>query len=160
MDKQSQSLFVSALGALAFVLLIAFLVWITQVQPQVAASTPQEEPAHSAPAEVEAEDAVEEIVYEMSGDAVHGEEMFASTCSACHGPGGVGIEGLGKDMTQSEFIAGQTDADLITFIKLGRGTGDPLNTTGVDMPPKGGNPSLSEEDLNDIVTYIRTIHTN
>ena len=160
MNKNSEAPYMSILGALAFVLLVVFLVWITQVQPQVAASAPQEESAHSAPGEDEAEGAVEEIVYEMSGDAAHGEELFASTCSACHGPGGVGIEGLGKDMTNSPFIADQTDADLITFIKLGRSTSDPLNTTGIDMPPKGGNPSLGEDDLNDIVTYIRTIHTN
>ena len=160
MNKTSESPYMAIVGAIILVLVVVFLVWITQVQPQVAASAPQEESAHSAPAEVEAEDAVEEIVYEMSGDAAHGEELFASTCSACHGPGGIGIEGLGKDMTQSEFIANQTDTDLITFIKVGRTTSDPLNTTGIDMPPKGGNPSLSEDDLNDIVTYIRTIHTN
>ena len=160
MDKQSQSLYVPALGALAFVLIVTFLVWATQVPPPGVESTSQEAVANSEVAAVAEEMAEEEIVYAMSGDAVHGEELFASTCSACHGPGGIGVEGLGKDMTESEFIAGQTDAELITFIKLGRSTGDPLNTTGIDMPPKGGNPSLSEEDLNDIVTYIRTIHTN
>jgi hypothetical protein len=26
------------------------------------------------------------------------------------------------------------------------------------MPPKGGNPALSDEDLIDIIAYIRTIH--
>ena len=47
---------------------------------------------------------------------------------------------------------------MLEFVKVGRPTGDPLNTTGVDMPPKGGNPALSEEDLYDIVAYIRAIH--
>ena len=61
-------------------------------------------------------------------------------------------------MTTSEFIAGKTDADLITFIKTGRDPSDSLNTTGVAMPPKGGNPALSDDDLNDIVAFIRTIH--
>ena len=160
MEKQSQSLYVSVLGALALVLIVTFLVWTTQPPLPGATSATQEEVAPSEGA-MDTEKAAEaEVVYEMSGDAVHGEELFTATCSACHGPGGVGIEGLGKDMTQSEFIASKTDADLITFIKLGRSTSDPLNTTGVDMPPKGGNPSLSEEDLNDIVTYIRTIHLN
>ena len=160
MEKQSQSLYVPVLGALALVLVVTFLVWATQVPPPGMEAASQEEATRSEVA-AEAEEMAEgEIVYEMSGDAAHGEELFSTTCSACHGPGGVGVEGLGKDMTESEFIASQTDADLITFIKLGRSTSDPLNTTGVDMPPKGGNPSLSEEDLNDIVTYIRTIHTN
>jgi mono/diheme cytochrome c family protein len=27
----------------------------------------------------------------------------------------------------------------------------------VAMPPKGGNPALSEEDLADVVAYLRTL---
>ncbi len=92
------------------------------------------------------------------GDPAAGQEKFISTCSACHGPEGKGIEGLGKDMTTSQFIAGKSDQALIDFIKVGRDPSDPLNTTGVGMPPKGGNPALSEDDLHDIVAYIRTIH--
>jgi len=93
-----------------------------------------------------------------AGDATAGQEKFVATCSACHGPAGEGVEGLGKDMTTSEFIAGKTDTELVDFIKIGRDPSDPLNTTGVAMPPKGGNPALSESDLFDIVAYIRTIH--
>ncbi len=92
------------------------------------------------------------------GDPTEGKEMFVQSCSACHGPEGKGVEGLGTNMTASEFIAGKSDAELIEFIKQGRDPGDPLNTTGVAMPPKGGNPALSDEDLQDIVAYIRAIH--
>lgn len=158
MNKISEAPYMSIVGALILVLVVVFLVWITQVQPQVAASAPQEEPAHSTSAEVEVENAVEEIVYEMSGDAAHGEELFAGTCSACHAPDGTGIDGLGKDLTATEFSASQTDAQLMAFIKVGRTTSDPLNTTGIDMPPKGGNPALSEDDLLDIVAFMRSIH--
>lgn len=90
------------------------------------------------------------------GDAAKGEELFLA-CSACHGPKGEGVPGLGKDMTQSEFIAGKSDDELVVFIKTGRPASDELNTTGVDMPPKGGNPALSEEDMYDIVAYIRSL---
>jgi mono/diheme cytochrome c family protein len=93
----------------------------------------------------------------LGGDASHGEELFNQTCIACHGAGGIGIENLGKNMVTSEFIRGKTDADLRDFIKTGRPIGDPDNTTGVDMPPKGGNPALSDEDLADIIAYIRTL---
>jgi disulfide bond formation protein DsbB len=95
---------------------------------------------------------------QVSGDATAGQELFTATCSACHGPEGEGVPNLGKDMTASEFIAGKSDEELIAFIKVGRDPSDPLNTTGVAMPPKGGNPALSDEDLQDIVTFIRTIH--
>lgn len=93
-----------------------------------------------------------------AGDPAAGQEKFISTCSACHGPEGKGVEGLGKDMTSSQFIAEKSDQELIEFIKIGRDPSHPLNTTGVAMPPKGGNPSFDEEDLQDIVAYIRQIH--
>jgi mono/diheme cytochrome c family protein len=92
------------------------------------------------------------------GDVAAGKEKFTATCSACHGPAGEGVPGLGKDMTTSEFIAGKTDDELVEFVKMGRDPSDPLNTTGVAMPPKGGNPAFSDDDLYDIVAYIRTIH--
>ena len=114
--------------------------------------TEREQPA--APAEQEEPTAIPAPV----GDAAKGKEEFEKTCSACHGPEGKGIEGLGKDMTSSEFIAGLSDEELVAFIKIGRTTSDPLNTTGVDMPPKGGNPALNEDDLYDIVAFMRTIH--
>lgn len=92
-----------------------------------------------------------------AGDAAHGEELYNQVCIACHGEGGQGIEGLGKPFTTSEFIADQSDQELLDFIKTGRPVGHPDNTTGVDMPPKGGNPALTDEDILDIIAYIRTV---
>jgi disulfide bond formation protein DsbB len=93
-----------------------------------------------------------------AGDAAHGEELFNQVCIACHGEGGVGIEGLGKPFTTSTFIPEQSDQELLDFIKTGRPVGHPDNTTGVDMPPKGGNPALTDEDILDIIAYIRDLH--
>ena len=93
-----------------------------------------------------------------AGDAKNGEALFNQTCIACHGPGGVGVKGLGKDMTKSTYISGLNDTELLEFIKKGRDTSDPLNTTKVAMPPKGGNPALDDPKLTDIVAYIRTIN--
>ena len=92
-----------------------------------------------------------------AGDAEHGEEIYSTTCFGCHGPSGEGVTGLGKDLTTSSYIVDNSDADLVDFLKTGRPVGDPLNTTGVDMPPKGGNPSLDDEDLQDLVAYMRSI---
>ncbi|CAG0975240.1 sulfur-oxidizing protein SoxX [Anaerolineae bacterium] len=91
------------------------------------------------------------------GDAAKGKTKFAGTCVACHGPEAKGVPGLGKDMTTSAFIKGQTDAQLLDFIKKGRPANDLANTTKVDMPPKGGNPALTDSDLNDIIAFIRSI---
>jgi disulfide bond formation protein DsbB len=93
-----------------------------------------------------------------AGDAVAGKTQFDTVCIACHGPGGVGVEGLGKPFTTSEFLLTVNDQELLEFIKTGRPISDPANTTGVDMPPKGGNPALTDEQLMDIIAYIRTLH--
>jgi disulfide bond formation protein DsbB len=91
------------------------------------------------------------------GDTAAGQTAFTATCSACHGPTGEGVQGLGKDLTTSEFVAGLNDDELVAFIKVGRPTSDPLNTTKIDMPPKGGNPALSDDDLYNIVAHLRSI---
>ncbi len=91
------------------------------------------------------------------GDAAKGRQFFASTCATCHGPHGEGIPGLGKSVMTSDFVATHTDAELVAFIRSGRNVDDPLNTTGVAMPPKGGNPALTDADLTDIVAYIRSL---
>ncbi|MBI3244515.1 MAG: PQQ-dependent sugar dehydrogenase [Chloroflexi bacterium] len=93
----------------------------------------------------------------LPGDATKGQALFAATCSACHGPTGEGVPSLGKDLTTSEWVAGKSDKELVEFIKVGRPENDPRNTTGVTMPPNGGNPALSEQDLYNIVAYLREI---
>lgn len=87
-----------------------------------------------------------------------GRDLFDGSCVACHGAGGVGVEGLGKTLINNEFVGGLGDAELIEFLTVGRATDDPLNTTGVAMPAKGGNPSLSDDDLASIVAYLRTLN--
>jgi mono/diheme cytochrome c family protein len=96
------------------------------------------------------------VEVEEAADPVKGREMWMATCRACHGLAGEGITGQGKDIRGSEFIAGKTDKDLVSFIKGGRMPFDPLNTTGIQMPPKGGNPLLKAADLEHIVAFIRT----
>lgn len=93
----------------------------------------------------------------VAGDAAKGKTLFRSTCSSCHGPDAQGLPGLGKDLVTSEFAKSESDAQLIDFIKKGRPSSDPANTTGVDMPPKGGNPAITDADLADIVAFLRTI---
>lgn len=94
------------------------------------------------------------------GDAAAGKTEFLSFCSACHGPDAKGLPKLGKNLVTSQFVAEKTDAELLAYVKRGRPVDDPLNTTGVPMPPKGGNPALNDQQIADIIAYIRTIHVH
>ena len=92
-----------------------------------------------------------------AGDPDAGEAKYDQVCITCHGPGGEGVDGLGKPFTTSEFISSSDDDALLAFVKSGRPISDPANTTGVDMPPKGGNPALTDEDILNIIAYMRTL---
>ena len=93
----------------------------------------------------------------LTGDVAAGEATFASTCASCHGADARGLEGLGKDLHNNAFVDGLNDDELVAFLEQGRSAGDPANETGIDMPPKGGNPSLTEQDLYDVAAYLRTL---
>ncbi|MBV6509469.1 MAG: hypothetical protein JJLCMIEE_02560 [Acidimicrobiales bacterium] len=92
---------------------------------------------------------------EDSGDAASGEEVFQGTCAGCHGQDANGIEGSGKDISNTDFINDTPDEELVAFIKEGRPADDPDNTTGVAMPPKGGNASLTDADIEAVVVYLK-----
>jgi disulfide bond formation protein DsbB len=86
-----------------------------------------------------------------------GNRAYQSSCLACHGIDATGIPGLGKTLVESTFVQGLSDDELVTFIKNGRSSGDPLNTTGIDMPAKGGNSTLSDADIRAIIAWLRSI---
>lgn len=89
--------------------------------------------------------------------APDGAALYKVTCPACHGQDAKGVQGLGKDMTTSAFVAGLSDEELVAFIIEGRAADDPMNTTGVAMPPRGMNVALSDDDVMAIVKFIRSL---
>ena len=88
-----------------------------------------------------------------------GRQLFLATCAACHGASGQGMPNQGPDLRPSQFIARTPDADLVAFIAKGRTPGEPGSTTGLPMPPRGGNAALSDRDLGLVVKYMRTLLT-
>lgn len=90
-------------------------------------------------------------------DLASGEKFFRQTCAICHGMDGEGIDKLGKPLVSSEFVALNSDSALLEFLIEGRPATHPDNTQGVDMPPRGGNPNLTDEDLSAIIAYTRTL---
>src|SRR5690606_16059046 len=81
--------------------------------------------------------------------ATVGRDLFHTTCVACHGQDARGVAGLGRDLTTSDFVALRSDSELQAFLAEGRADVTP------PMPPRGGNPDLTDEDLSAIVVYMR-----
>jgi len=92
---------------------------------------------------------------QQGGESGRGQQLYMANCALCHGADAQGKPALGKSLVDNEFIRSQSDEDLVQFLAEGRRANDPLNTKGVDMPPRGGNPGLSDADLQAIVSYLR-----
>jgi len=86
-----------------------------------------------------------------------GKKLFRGTCAICHGAEGQGVEGLGKPLFTSEFVRKHTDQQLLQFVIGGRAAKHPDNTTNVPMPPRGGNPALTDEHIRLIIEHVRTL---
>jgi len=86
-------------------------------------------------------------------------QLYLASCASCHGVNGEGVDGSGKSLAESDFVASKTGTELMRFVKQGRPVWDAQNTTGIDMPPKGGNPALTEDELEQIIAHVRAINT-
>ncbi len=80
-----------------------------------------------------------------------GQLVYNGTCIACHGSDGTGSLPGVPDLTGKTGPLSQDDAVL-----LGR-MADGFQSTGssLAMPPKGGNPALTDADLKAVLKYMR-----
>ena len=91
----------------------------------------------------------------VAGDPQAGAVVYSGNCAACHAPDLSGIDGLGRPLAPSDFVTPMSEDDLAAFIIAGRDVDDPENTSGVAMPPRGGNPSLTDQDIQDVAAYLQ-----
>lgn len=94
---------------------------------------------------------------ELAEYIAYGQKVYMSSCQACHGSDARGVPGNGKSIADSAFVRDHDDDALLAFLKRGRDPSDPANTTGVGMPAKGGNPALDDDDLLDVIAYLRSL---
>ena len=78
------------------------------------------------------------------GDPTNGATLYAANCAACHGAEGEG--GVGTMLQPNEFVQANTNAELVTFLQVGR--------AGTAMA--GFGTRLSEQEIADIVAHLRT----
>lgn len=90
-------------------------------------------------------------------DTSAGGSAYVAACAPCHGFDAEGLPGIGIPLRSNPTIQDMTAGELVEFLKTGRAQDDPLNTTGIEMPPRGGAANLSEADLRNIVAYLQAI---
>lgn len=91
------------------------------------------------------------------GDASAGALVYRTTCAACHGLRGEGLPSFGRALDTSTLVRDGDDDTLLRFLQAGRAADDPQNTTGIAMLPRGGNDSLTDQDLLDVAAHVRTL---
>ena len=86
----------------------------------------------------------------VQGDANEGIRLFTAYCASCHGPKGEG--GEGPALNNKVLLANATDTYLLETIRRGR--------RGTSMEgfanPSTVRPALAAEEIESIVTYLRT----
>jgi mono/diheme cytochrome c family protein len=91
----------------------------------------------------------------LPGDPAKGATLFGANCATCHGSSlGGGIGPALNPIARLPGVPNSLDtAFLIDIITNGRThqAGDPGS---VNMPPKGNNPGLTEQDVKDLASYI------
>jgi cytochrome c5 len=80
-----------------------------------------------------------------------GQAVYEQACIACHGAGGEGALPGVPDLTGPTGPLSKPDGVLMDHMINGfQGPGSPMA-----MPPKGGNPSLTREDIEQVLRYMR-----
>jgi cytochrome c5 len=87
----------------------------------------------------------------------YGQMLYANTCTTCHGVRAQGMPHQGVNLRASKFVAAQSDQQLVAFLKVGRKPDDPGSLQKLLMPPRGGNASLDDTSLGDIVAFLRQV---
>ena len=103
-----------------------------------------------APASVAAADGAAHACGYTGGNAIHGKKIFDQTCIACHGAKGKGVIPGTPDFTKKDGVLSKPHAALTDHITNGFSS----PSSPMAMPPRGGNPGLTDQDIRDVHAYL------
>ena len=85
------------------------------------------------------------------GDSQAGREVYNNVCVACHAEDGTGLVAGVPNFTQPRGRMAKSDEVLLQHIIDGfQSPGSPMA-----MPPRGGDPDLTDQDLRNSLSFIR-----
>ena len=82
---------------------------------------------------------------------INGEMIYTKNCMVCHADDGSGAMPGVADLTENREWLILPETQLLSRLK--KGIQKPGAT--VTMPPKGGNPNLTDDDIKAVITYMR-----
>jgi mono/diheme cytochrome c family protein len=95
----------------------------------------------------------------MEASMERGSKVYAQYCLSCHQAKGSGVPGLNPPLKNSPYVQGD-ESRLINIVLNGRTEGVEINgeTFTNPMPPFGA--TLKDEEIADVLTYIRNSFGN
>lgn len=118
---------------------------LDRIEPfgQVRVGKPDEVVMAAAPASQPAAPASQPAAPAAAGGGQSGEQIYNTTCVACHSTGVAGAPKVGDKAVWEARLAQGLDAMVGSSVK-GKGA----------MPPKGGNAGLSDDDIKSAVEFM------
>jgi len=86
-----------------------------------------------------------------AADNTAGQAVYDQTCAACHGEDGEGTMPGVPDLTAGNSVLRKPVSELVRNTMMG--VQSPGSRMG--MPPKGGNPTLTKEEITSAIRYMR-----
>jgi mono/diheme cytochrome c family protein len=125
-------------------------------EQQASAETPEMAPAESQAMEGEEQEMElpEGVTMEMVNQ---GETIYSGSglCYTCHGANGEGVQGLGANLNDDEWMHSDGSFEgIVTTIMNGVDTS--ASSTGTPMPAKGGS-GISDEQVRAVAAYVWTL---
>ena len=102
----------------------------------------------------------------MDKNLLAGMQLFQINCQTCHGVDGNGIKGLGAPLNESNWVQGDK-SKLLAIVLYGLTgpvkVGDKLYAppeVAPEMPAIGNNDKFGDQDIAQILSYIRNAWNN
>jgi mono/diheme cytochrome c family protein len=84
------------------------------------------------------------------GDPGHGKAIYAKACVSCHGANGRGTLRGSPDLTKKGGVLAKPHTAMEDHIIHGYRSPN----SRAFMPPRGGKPGLSDQDMKDVHAYL------
>ncbi|KAA2239156.1 c-type cytochrome [Chitinophaga agrisoli] len=95
-----------------------------------------------------------------------GNHIFKTVCQTCHGADGEGIQSLAPPLNQSQWVLGDKNK-MISIVLYGLTGPVPVNgkvykapEVSGEMPGIGSNDEFSDDDIAQVISFIRNAWTN